>query len=212
MRLLLILTFFTQITTAYSQSDLRKVTVDDLPENIQDIQNISSVFRWTDSLGDNVLVITKKTVKREDEDRMIKEGKYSKRRGYTDNFPKQTIPAFTYHFDIVKDSAILTWKAVGISQTCGEEGVNHVKNWFVVTDLNHNSRAEVWLVYKGECVGDDDMGKMKIIMIENYRQYVMQGPIAGEDTVETFFDNNFRNGAAVFRNYALQLWRDSLKK
>jgi hypothetical protein len=182
MRLLLIFSFFIQIVTGYSQSDLRKVKVADLPQIIQNIENVSSAFRWTDSVGDNVVV------------------------------SKRTTPAIAYHFQIIKDSAILTWKTVGISQHCTDERVTHVKSWFVLTDLNHNAKAEVWLVYKGECVGDDDMGKMKIIMIENYRQYVMQGSIAGDDTVETFFDNNFRNGAAIFRNYALQLWRDSLKK
>jgi hypothetical protein len=212
MRLLLIFTLCTLTAAAFGQSDFRKVPVSGLPQNIQDIQNISMVFRWTDSLGDNLLVITKKTVKREDEDRMIKESKYSKRRGYIDNFPKQTIPAFTYHFNIIKDSAILTWQAVGISQTCGDEGVNHVKNWFVVTDLDNNSRAEVWLVYKGECIGDDDHGNMRIIMYENHREHMMNGPIASQYAVETFFDNNFRNSAPVFRKYAVQLWQESLKK
>src|SRR4051812_20264206 len=108
MKFIVVLVLFIQGGNLYAQSDLRNVSVSDLPEDIQNIKNISRVVRWTDSLGDNVMVITKKIVKREDEDRIV-DKKYKNNYNYNrignrgDNFPKQTIPPFAYHFEIVND-------------------------------------------------------------------------------------------------------------
>jgi hypothetical protein len=211
MRFLLIFLLFIQGRNLYAQSDVRRVSVEDLPEDIQNIQNISTVVRWTDSLGDNVMVVTRKVIQRDGGQKIV-DSSNNRYRSPGENFPREMVPAFAYHFEIVKDSAILTWKVVGISKVCDDERVNHTKNWFVVTDLNKNSRAEVWLIYKADCMGDDHSGNMKIVMHENDIKYSMNGFIDSDDPIVKYLDYNFLHGQEVFRKYALQLWRDFEKK
>ena len=202
---ILILLF--QCCFSFSQKDLRRVSVMDLPADIQNVANISTAVRWTDSLGDNVMVTTKKTIKSDDKD-IIPDLNRS-RRFRKDNFPvKETIPQFAYHFLIVKDSAILTWKIVGITQLCNEEDENHLKHWFVITDLNNDLRAEAWLVYKSTCISDENYGKMKIVMVEDDTRYGVNGDIdKGHSINQNYFDENFRVAPDVFKKYAVQLWR-----
>src|SRR4051794_26340148 len=116
MRSFLILLLLIQDLCLYGQSDIRKVSVSDLPQDIQNIHDVSTVVRWTDSLGDNVVVITKKVIRKEDEERIrnrdeVSDGKYDTK----DNYELFIKPSFAYHFKIVHDSAILTWKVVGMN-------------------------------------------------------------------------------------------------
>lgn len=199
---------------SYSQSNLRKVPVSSLPEGIQIVPDISIALRWTDTLGDNVLVITKKIIKRDDEDRVI----YHGRRG-TINYPKdsrnkegagaskQTIPSKAYHFIVINDSAVQTWVIVSISKICEEEDGTHTKNWSIVTDLDKNASAEVWIISKAECINDPNGGTMEIVMRQDAYKYVMKGSILNNLKLEDNLDNNFRNCPDVFRKYVLLLWK-----
>ena len=194
-----------------AQADLKQVPLAGLPEDIQSIPNVSMAFRWTDSLGDNVLVISKRIVKKDEEDRVRSKGTNRSYNEQADNFSKQVIPSLAYYYQIIKDSPILFWKVAGISKACRDEGTNHTKNWTIITDLDNDARAEVWLIYKSECISDEQMGDMKIIMCEANVRYSMSGNIASQSP-ENNLDNMFRKGADVHRKYALQLWEQFLKK
>lgn len=197
---------------SYSQSDLRKVPVSSLPEDIQNVPDISVAFRWTDTLGDNVLVITKKIIKRDDEDRVIYHGRRS-----VINYPKdsrnkdgsvasrQIIPSNAHHFIVIKDSAIKTWTIVTISKLCEGEDDNHTKNWTIITDLDKNAIAEIWVISKAECINDPNGGTMEIVMHQDAYMYIMNGTL-NTASPEVNPDNNFRNGPEIFRKYALVLW------
>jgi hypothetical protein len=215
-------------TFSFGQINLKKVDPLNLPRDIHNIPNILMTLRWTDSLGDNVLVVTKKIIERDDENRVI----YKGRKGII-NFPKesinkegpnrilneqnrvsvkQIIPTMTFLFRIVNDSAILNWKVVGIAKKCEGEDGNHTKNWFSVTDLNNDSITEVWLISRSECIDDPDTGNMQIVMCQDIFRWVMEGPILSNSSLEKNLDNNFRSGAEVFRKYALNLCQQYVLK
>ncbi|MES1215129.1 MAG: hypothetical protein ABUT20_06420 [Bacteroidota bacterium] len=170
------------------------------------IENISTAVRWTDSLGDNVMITTKKLIKSKEKELFHDPIKNKYKREF-DFSAKETIPSFVYHFLIVNDSSILDWKVSGITRLCDEEDENHVKHWFVVTDLDKNSKSEVWLIYKGECLSEGSKGSMKIIMLENGFRSEMSGPINENLPGTNYFDKNFQAGMSLFRKYAMQLWK-----
>jgi hypothetical protein len=202
---------------SHAQNDLKQVAVDDLPEDIKNIKNVSIAVRWTDSLGDNVIVTTKKTFSNNEndfwEDQKIEVYPILPNRfGMTvtdknNNRLKETIPPFAYHFTIVHDSAILNWKVVGLSKLCEGDDKNHSNSWFVVTDLDKDAKAEVWLVYRAYCMKDEEHGTLKIVMVENNYRYTITGEIEGPHLDKSLFDQNFRQGAEIFRRYAMYLWK-----
>jgi len=199
---------------SFSQNDLRQVNIGDLPEEIREIKYISKAVRWTDSLGDNVLLTTKKIVKQVEKkflpktsfDPLFKRVKspYSTQKKYK----TETFPPYAYHFLIKDDTAILTWKVAGSSKYCENEEGNHLRNWFVITDLNKDSKAEAWLIYKSPCISQKDSGSLEIVMYQNDFRSTLTGPLNSGILDDSFFNEGFRNGAAVFRNYAKKLWGD----
>jgi hypothetical protein len=211
MRTLLILLLSATHSFLFAQSDLKRITTDDLPENIKEIRNISSIFRWTDSLGVNLVILTK-IIAEDDRDIIDVERAINSRSKSAPQGARRKMPSFAHHYEVTGDSAVLTWKAVGISRFCEGEETNHPRNWFILTDLNSNSLAEVWLIYKSECLDDENGGNMKIIMFEGDIEYSMSGYLIDESPAENNLDSNFRRGADVFRKYALQLWKQFLAK
>lgn len=205
MRLVFLWIIIVTGSSLFAQSDLRKVAIEDLPENVKEISDISSALQWTDSLGNNLLIITKRVFRKGDENTA------PANRHTRPNYNRYTIPSFAHCFQLIEDSAILRWKVAGISRLCQDETINHTQSWHVVTDLNNNGRAEVWIIHKGPCVSEETGGSMKIIMHEGYWEYIMDGYIIDTVPSEYNLDANFRKGPPEFRRYALQLWHHFLK-
>jgi hypothetical protein len=220
--LLLILTLASIVS--FAQSDLRRVSVSDLPEDIRNIENISVAVRWTDSLGDNVLVTTSRTIKTKidegihdnDGSAPYNELKRIQRmdrinRG-TANVTGENLPTYTYHFLIARDTAVLTWKSMSITKICDREDGSSSKQWFAITDLDHDSKAEVWLIYKAVCMDDENSAVMKIVMIENEVRYTVSDAIQGQSVNTNYFNQNFGKYSEQYKNYAVQLWNKFVDK
>lgn len=198
--------------TSNSQSDLRRITVSDLPEEIQAINNINIAVRWTDSLGDNILITAKKVLRPSDDVFFRREQRRLPAKELSDNYKES--PTYAYHYFIKKDSAIFDWQVTGTPKPCSQnEKGNTVKCSFIITDLNNDKIAEVWLIYKAMCMEDETPSGMKIIMYENGKRYTMDGDRFyknddGKITGGNFnYDNAFKTAPAVFLNYAEQLWK-----
>ena len=101
---------------------------------------------------------------------------------------------------------------MSIPKGCDSEDGNQVKHWCVITDLDKNDIAEVWLISKGQCIDDANGGKMRIVMCEDDYRYTMSGPILTQSSLTHNLDVTFRNGPEPFRKYALQLWEQFLNK
>ena len=221
LRVLFILLAVFITVLSHAQFNLRRIPVSDLPKEIQGIENVSMALRWKDTLGDQLVILTKRTVQTHVEKRVIYSGPkgtiYYRKSSRDKELPggsvsKQNTPSFASNFKIINDSAVLKWTAMGVSIRCDDEDVNHVKNWCIVTDLDKDAIAEVWFISKGECVDDADGGKMKIVMCEDDYRYTMSGSIATQSSLTGNLDAAFRNGPELFRKYALQLWDQFLNK
>ena len=86
----------------------------------------------------------------------------------------------------------------------------------VVTDLDKNGKAEVWVVYRLACRGDVSPGELKIIMHEGMTKYAMRGigRIKIGNTIQhdggVITSNDFKKGAVTFSQYAGNLWNKYL--
>lgn len=71
-------------------------------------------------------------------------------------------------------------------------------------------------MYKTVCHGDVSPSNMKIIMYENNKKYAVRGTSRVKVSVNQYeggeytFDESFKQGSEIFRNYALQLWKKNL--
>jgi hypothetical protein len=74
-----------------------------LPEDIKEISDISISLRWTDSIGDNVVITTGKTYRPSDDVVFGRTRRGLSPRTISDYF-KETM-LFVYHFTIKNDSA-----------------------------------------------------------------------------------------------------------
>ena len=202
----------------FSQSDLKQIEFSDIPKGIQDIGVISNAVRWTDSLGDNILITTKKEIVNSSEKKNNSNGTlFNKNESWfygreTEKATKLTLlkPSYTLHYFVKNDSAILTWQVMGIIKYCNnDDNLNLAKNWFVVTDLDKDNLAEAWIIYKSVCPQDEgeDTGIIQIIMYENEIRSTIRTSLKKESFHEGALDYNFQSCPEIFKKYAIQLWK-----
>jgi hypothetical protein len=180
-----------QINTSYLDTN-------NLPNGIEFSGNIKTAVRWTDKLGDNIVITTET-------------GETINKTAPSDDFRDAAL--YAYHFIVGKDSTNLTWTVYDFIKECRlDMEANFVKNTFQVTDLNNDGVAEVWLMYKTVCHGDVSPSDMKIIMYQGQQKFVMigQNKVQVSDTEfnggEYKFDKTFIDGPTTFRDFAKKLW------
>ena len=186
--------------TAFGQGQINITNLDTtkLPNGIKFTGNIISAVRWTDKLGDNIVITTET-------------GESINKTAPSDDYRDAAL--YAYHYIVTKDSINLTWKVYDFIKACPLDiEANFVKNTFQVTDLNNDGVAEVWLMYKTICHGDISPCNMKIIMYQGTQKYAMRGQNKVQASDKAFyggdykFDNAFINGPTIFMNFAIKLW------
>ena len=191
--------FFYQ--TCFAQFKITVLGKNSIPKSFQYKGKIVKAVNWSDTTGEHI-VITTETGEIQNENL---EGDY------------RDAALYGYHY--LKQGNIwrLTWKVQDFIKECPVDiKANYIKNTFSVTDLNKNGKAEVWLMYKTVCHGDVSPSNMKIIMYENNKKYAVRGTsrVKVSDNQyeggEYTFDESFKQGSEIFRNYALQLWKKNL--
>lgn len=190
---------------SFSQDKITTTNINpkDLPKGITYKGNIKTAVRWTDKLGDNI-VITSET------------GEFtSKKEEPTDDFREAAL--YAYHYIIEKDSIKLNWKVSDFVKDCPFDiEANFIKNTFQVTDINNDGVAEVWLMYKILCTSDVSPAEMKIIMYEGQQKYAMRGQnkvkVSDKDFMggEYKFDIAFMNAPESYRTFAKKLWNKNV--
>ena len=196
----------------FCQHDLRRVNVSTLPEEISILKDVSNAIRWTDSTGDNVVVTTQKIYRPSDDIVLGRRERGLAEKSVNDLF-KEIPPPFTYFFTIRNDSAELKWKIAGKVPSCEPRTKgDKVKSSLVVTDLNKDKIAEVWVILKGICLDYEGIAGMKIIMYHDNNRYSLSGSrdfqINGETIKGKYiFDEAFKKTLPIFIKYAEQLWK-----
>jgi hypothetical protein len=198
MKYLLPLVFIVITIPGFSQLKIVKLNSAAIPKAIRYEGKIVNAVKWTDSLGQN-LVITTQTEETQ--------SKNAPDDGYRDK------ALYAYHYIIEADSIRQTWKLYDYIKECMVDiRADYIKNTFAVTDLNKNGKAEVWLMYKTVCHGDVSPSNMKIIMYENDKKFAVRGTNRVKFSEKEFmggeytFDDAFKTGPKAFRDYAKKLW------
>jgi hypothetical protein len=181
---------------------LTKLDPTNLPAKIEYKGAIKNAVRWTDKLGDNIVITTET-------------GEYQSKSRKENVFRDAEL--FAYHF-IIKDDIILqTWKVYDFIKECPVEiELNFINKTFNVTDLNNDGIGEIWLMYQTVCHGDVSPSYMKVIMYQDQQKYEMSGQrkiIMADKKVyggDYKFDKAFNDGPKIFREFAMRLWNENL--
>jgi hypothetical protein len=183
---------------------LTKLDVNKLPYFIKVDGKAQNAVRWTDNLGDNI-VITSET------------GRYTSKKAKADEIEEANAELFGYHYLVVKNGVQETWKVYDFIKDCPLDlEAHYVKNTFQITDLDKNGIAEVWLMYRTVCHGDVSPSDMKIIMYQGQQKYAMRGRAKikfGEKEFEGGeykFDPAFNKAPKVIVDYAKKLWNKNI--
>ncbi len=156
-----------------------------LPKGIILKGHLVNTARWSDSLGDNVVILTET-------------GEYqSPTMKDDDSYRDEEL--YGYHYLVQRDSLKILWKVYDFIKECPVDlKANFIKNAFSVTDLNHDGQAEIWLMYKTVCHGDVSPSTMKIIMYEGSQKFALRGTNRVKVSAnkflggEYFFDDSFK--------------------
>jgi len=177
----------------FGQFKVVRLVKESVPKNVKYIGNIINAIRWTDNIGDNVVILTKHKKKSND--------------GYIDH------ALYAYHYLISSDSSKLTWKVYDNISDCDVDVFLYfLEKSFAVTDLNKDGKAEIWIMYKVSCQGDISPVPMKIIMYQDKKKFALRGTTkVGVSTNEYMggdfsFDDAFKTAPIEFRKYAEKLW------
>ncbi|MDV6167843.1 hypothetical protein R1T16_05365 [Flavobacterium sp. DG1-102-2] len=191
--------FFLLSIQCFSQIKTIAVKAGDIPRSISYTGNIIKALRYTDKLGDNLLITTETGVK---DDPYQQDGQNT-----------DSAELFAYHYTLKNGTWTLNWKIYDFVKECPVNVVaQYIKNAITITDIDNDKTAEVWLTYLLACHGDVSPCDMKVIMYENGKKYAMRGENriqAGENFYmggEYKFDKVFNEGPKQFRGYAEKLW------
>lgn len=186
----------------------QKADLKNLPKGITYEGKVKDAIRYTDSLGDNIVITTQT-------------GAYVSNR-FVHETEGQDAELFAYHYLVKNGVATQTWKVYDYVSDCPVDmELAFLKGTFQVTDLDKDGHNEVWLMYKHCCHGDVSPCGMKVIMYEGTKKYAMRGEnkvFGGTDDKGADhymgggyeFDPAFNGAPAVFRNYAKALWEKNI--
>jgi hypothetical protein len=192
---------FLGLLTASAQDkiDLIKLETAQLPKGISYSGKIKTAVRWTDNLGDNIVITTET-------------GDIQSKSGPSDDYRDASL--YAYHFLISEDSVWQTWRIKDFINECPMDiEANFIQNTFQVTDLNKDGVGEVWLMYIVACRSDVSPADMKIIMHQSSQKFAMRGQTKVEPSKGEFmggdykFDKAFNEGPSEFRDFAKKMWR-----
>jgi hypothetical protein len=139
------------------------VPADQVPAGLKFRGSVHGAWRWTDKLGDNLLVTTvvqpDTTAQRNENDEQI-----------------ATIELHAFHY-IKKDTSYkLLWKISDVEKECPFDiAAEFLNDPVVVTDLDNDGIGETTIQYKLACRSDVSPAYMKIIMHEDSAKYSLRG-------------------------------------
>lgn len=196
LKLTLIFSFISICTFAQLRVD--KIDRNEIPKNLKYQGKAVYAVKWTDSLGENVVIATEtgkmqsKTVKDDD--------------GFKD------AALYAYHYILGGNEAKLLWKINDFDKECPFDlEVYFINKGFAITDLDNNGIAEVWMIYRNNCRSDYSPMSSKIIMYEGDKKYALRGHTRIKATATTFMGGDYKLDPAfsakpIFKKHVLSLW------
>jgi hypothetical protein len=187
--------------TAMAQLKVVKLTKADIPASIHYVGHVIDAVKFTDAEGEHIVITTET-------------GEVKTKAKDSDG---RDADLYAYCYKTEGDKTTLTWQVHDFEKNCEFDIlVKFIPNTFAVTDLNNDGKAEVWLMYKTACTSDVSPFTMKIIMYEGGKKFAARGTakirVSDKDYSggQYAFDDAFKNGPDVFRQYAEALWKKNL--
>ncbi len=200
MRYKFLLTLLVCSNYALGQLTTTKIDTTKLLKPIKYSGHIRKAITWKDSLGTNYILATET-------------GEYQTKDQQDEDFKNAAL--YVYHYVASGDSIKLLWRVYDYSKDCPFDlSVKFIDNIFKVTDLDKNGIAEVWIMYENHCTSDVSPAPTKIIMYEGRKKYAVRGENTVQVSENDFMggqytlDENFKNGKPVFRQFAIDLWKN----
>lgn len=139
--------------------NIEVVKYDDIPKYLDFRGTIVECLKWTDGLGDNLLIqsLTGYFIGNEEED-------------------KWEIYAYLFRKEKEKTIYKPVWRIYDYNECFGVDWyAGFIPAATTITDVNHNGIAEISMPYVLICRGGMDPGTMKIIMYEGDTKYAIRG-------------------------------------
>jgi hypothetical protein len=167
-----------------------------LPAKAAHEGTVVAARRWTDGLGENLLILTEAAATESAECC-----------GWDGNL-------YAYHY-VQRDSGLaLLWRTTDFIHTCDVDmTVQMGEHTLAITDLDADGVAETTFLYILACRGDVSPATMKLIMHEGAEKYAIRGttdedprlpdPRRGEMNVDPSFDR----APPAFRSFAVAHWK-----
>jgi hypothetical protein len=143
------------------QTEIKSTTinVNKIPTEIKYDGKVVNAIEWIDTKGKNIVVVTETGI--------------IESKSGDDN---KSASLYAAHYISSKNSYALTWKITDFVKDCPVDiEAIFIPNTCQITDLNKDSVAEVWLMYKTACHGDVSPCAMKIIMHQGKQKFAIRG-------------------------------------
>lgn len=182
----------------------------EIPDFIKYEGKFVSSFKWTDNLGENIVITTET-------------GIYESKKFKHENDGRDA-EIFAYHFIVDNNNAKQNWRVYDYINDCPVDlDASFIDNTLQITDLDKDGVAETWLIYTISCRGGVSPCDMKIIMYEGQQKFAIRGQtkiIQGTDENgnkiyeggEYKIDKAFSEGPEVFLDFAKNLWRKNVNE
>ena len=196
--------YFVNDTTCCGQGiNFTTISPNDFPKGIEYEGKIKNAVDWTDKMGKNIVILTETAAYRD--------------RNYEADDWSYKAELFAYHFVINGDSLSRIWRIYDFVPDCILDiTAEFVENTFNITDLNNDGYAEIWLMYRVDCLGGADPVTTKIIMYEGQQKYAIRGVSKVAIGTKEFTGGEYKcsqsfvEGPKVFLDYALCLWNKNI--
>lgn len=119
---------------------------------------------------------------------------------------------FAYHYISKAEGPKQIWKIYDYVKDCPVDIAASFPGPPVVTDIDKDGLAEIWIVYTTACHGDVSPVSLKIILYEDTKKFAMRGQsrvdlgLGKTEGGDYTFDRAFSEGPKEFRVYAKALW------
>ncbi|MBQ9591241.1 MAG: hypothetical protein IJR32_00175 [Paludibacteraceae bacterium] len=206
------------------------ITADQIPSEVKYKGDIYAAVTWKDKQGTHFVIETqtkplmtksaKAAQQREEEDNIVDANGNTEPIAYLDA-DYRIKGLFTYHYvQNKKDGLVLVFKHIDFIDQCTEQNLH--ANYLtkpVITDLNDDKNAEVWIVYALGCRQFDatPLAMRMIVYMGNQRAqvnglqlvYRKDGKTNGG---ESRMDENFQQLPQPIKDFGKRLWMENVNQ
>jgi hypothetical protein len=137
---------------------VEEINVKQLPGNLKYLGDATEAWKWKDSLGENILLLT-----------------YDFHPDASDT-SLYSYELFAYHFYKKDTGYKVLWRINDIVEPCDFDlTAEFIDSSTMITDLDNDGTAETTVQYKTACRSDVSPAAMKLIMHEGADKYALRG-------------------------------------